>query len=95
MVVLKEYPAMARGNAAGRNPYEGYQRGYGLMFSDYVAEIMADPDYQQAISLAHERSVVIYNRLMNLYLLIRFFLPKLDLGHILEFGSWPLAPSLR
>jgi predicted O-methyltransferase YrrM len=31
---------------------------------------------------------------MNIYLLIRFFLPKLEFGHIVEFGSYKGASAM-
>ncbi len=88
-VILPEYPGLSEENLHGRNPYEGYQRGCGLKFNGLMQTIASDPAYQAAIALAHERSVVSHVRLMNIYLLIRFFLTRLDArGHILEFGSF-------
>lgn len=72
----------------GRSVYDGYQRGWGLEFGDLKARIQADPDYQQAISLASGRSVVALERTMNLFLLVKFFLPRLPFGHIVEYGPF-------
>lgn len=85
---LPEYPGVSRESTFGRNIYEGYQRGCGIMFGDLHDQIAKDPDFAEAYRLADGRTVVWRPRLMNLYLLIRFFLPKLDPGNIIEFGSF-------
>jgi hypothetical protein len=72
----------------GRNPFEGYVRGCGLQFGN-VSELCAqDPDFQTAMRLAEGRTVVAPARLMNIFLLLKFFLPKIARGHIVEFGSY-------
>jgi predicted O-methyltransferase YrrM len=86
-MILPEYD-LAKTAVNGRIVYEGYQRGNGLMFGDLIGQILAEEDYQEAFSLADGRTVVWQPRLMNLYLLIRFFLPRLNGGHIIEFGSF-------
>lgn len=86
-MILPEYD-LAKAPTGGRNVHEGYQRGLGLMYGNLVGQILQEEDFQQAFSLADERTVVWQPRLMNLYLLIRFFLPRLDRGHIIEFGSY-------
>lgn len=70
----------------GRNIRDGYLRGTGLAYGTLVQDIRADGDYQEALRLAAGRSICWEPRLMNLYLLIRFYLPKL--GDIVEFGSY-------
>ncbi|MFO1126413.1 MAG: TylF/MycF/NovP-related O-methyltransferase [Methylocystis sp.] len=72
----------------GRNVYEGYQRGWGLEYGDLKSHILADRDYQYAKSVAESRSVVSLERFMNLFLLVKFFLPRLPFGHIVEYGSF-------
>lgn len=72
----------------GRSPREGYQRGGCLKFFGPTEKIAEQPDFKEAISLARGRSIVGENRLMNLYLLIRFYLPRLQPGSIVEFGSY-------
>lgn len=81
-------PHIERGNLLGRSPYEGYQRGAGLRFTDLPQKISNELDYGEAFALADGRTVVSHIRLMNLYLLVRFFLPRLNHGHIIEFGSY-------
>lgn len=73
---------------SGRSVYEGYQRSWGLEFGDLKAQVLADPDYQLASSVAESRSVLLLERAMNLFLLVKFFLPRLPFGHIVEYGSF-------
>lgn len=72
----------------GRSPREGYQRGVGLKYQGLGEKIQQQPDFDQAGMLTWGRTVVTLPRLMNLYLLIRFYLSRLDFGHIIEFGSY-------
>jgi hypothetical protein len=72
----------------GRCVYEGYQRSWGLEFGDLKSKVLADPDYQHALQFAEGRSVLLLERMMNLFLLIKFFLPRLPFGHIVEYGSF-------
>ncbi|MBV9199566.1 MAG: class I SAM-dependent methyltransferase [Alphaproteobacteria bacterium] len=72
----------------GRNLYQGYQRGIGLGFSGLGARIALDPDFRRARALAGSRTIVGDANLANIFLLIKFFLPRLPFGHIVEFGSY-------
>ena len=72
----------------GRNVYEGYQRGWGLEFGNLRRDVAADKDYVNAFRYASGRSVAAIDRLMNLFLLVKFYLPKLPFGHIIEYGSY-------
>ena len=72
----------------GRSVYEGYQRSWGLEFGDLKSRVLADPDYQDAMSVAESRSVLLLERSINLFLLVKFFLPRLPFGHIVEYGSF-------
>lgn len=72
----------------GRNVYDGYQRGWGLEFGDLKARVSEDPDYRYAAGIANARSVLLLERMMNLFLLCKFFLPRLPHGHIVEYGSF-------
>lgn len=71
----------------GRRVYEGYQRGWGLEFGGLQEKIVHDPDYKAALRYAVGRSVLRADRLMNLFMLIKFYLPALPPGHIIEFGA--------
>jgi Macrocin-O-methyltransferase (TylF) len=81
-------PSVENSIRKGRNLYEGYQRGIGLAFSNLGARIAADPDFGRARTLAGSRTIVGDANLANIFLLIKFFLPRLPFGHIVEFGSY-------
>jgi hypothetical protein len=91
---LPEFTDMSRANRHGRNPFEGYQRGSGLKFRGLAEKVMGEPDFQEAFALAQSRSIVGGTRLINLYLLIRFYLPRLEHGHIIEFGSYRAGSAM-
>jgi hypothetical protein len=67
---------------------DGYQRGWGLQFSDLAAKAAADPLYQECLRLSDGRSIQGEMSRMNLYLIVRFYLEKLKPGNIIEFGSY-------
>lgn len=72
----------------GRNPREGYARGWGLQFGGLTEKIRADPVYRDAMRLAERRTIQAEACRMNLYLITRFQLHKLEAGDIIEFGSY-------
>lgn len=71
----------------GRNVREGYQRGGGLKFRHTADHVEADPDFQDAVNDVMGRCLVEEIRLKNLFLIFKFFLPKIP-GDIIEFGSY-------
>jgi predicted O-methyltransferase YrrM len=81
-------PSVENSVRKGRNLYEGYQRGIGLAFWNLGTRIVADPDFHRARALAGSRTIVDDTKLANIFLLIKFFLPRLPFGHIVEFGSY-------
>jgi SAM-dependent methyltransferase len=83
--LIPEPPASFR---HGRSVRDGYVRGVGLEYEGLDEKIEADPDYQHALGFALDRGLVTRHRLMNLFLLIKFYLPKIGFGHIVEFGSY-------
>jgi predicted O-methyltransferase YrrM len=76
------------GVVLGRVPKEGYQRGWGLQFSDLAERVQREPLFQHASSAAGIGSLMSAEKRMNIYLLMTRFLPKLDQRHIVEFGSF-------
>ena len=72
----------------GRNPHEGYSRGWGLQFGELVEKVRSDPIYQYGMQLARGRTIQAEQCRMNLYLILRFYLPKLGEGDIIEFGAY-------
>jgi predicted O-methyltransferase YrrM len=75
--------------AGGRNAREGYQRGWSLQFNPaFRQEIVDDAVFLRAFETAHNRTVVDIARLMNLFLIIRFFFNGLSSQNIVEFGTY-------
>ena len=72
----------------GRNVSHGYARGWGLQFSDLRELVRQDPLYQEATSLALGRTVVQDDNRMNIFLIMKYFIPDVPFGHIVEFGSY-------
>jgi hypothetical protein len=91
---LPEFTDVSRANRHGRNPFEGYQRGSGLKFRGLADKIRAEQDFQEAFALAQSRSIVGGMRLLNIYLLIRFYMPRLEHGHIIEFGAYRAGSAM-
>ena len=79
---------IAPGNRRGRCPLDGYVRGCGLQFGNISQLCQQDQDFIRAYQLARPRSAVSDLNLINLFMLVAFYLPKLQQGHIVEFGSW-------
>jgi predicted O-methyltransferase YrrM len=72
----------------GRNLHDGYRRAIGLGNTDLGGRIAADPDFRRARELAGSRTIVGESNLANIFLLMKFYLPRLASGHIIEFGSY-------
>lgn len=72
----------------GRNLHEGFFRSYGLHFGDFKNKINKDKLFQKALSLSKHKTIVGLERLMNIYLILTFFLDKIPKGHIVEFGAY-------
>lgn len=72
----------------GRSVRDGYTRGWGIQFGDLRRKVLSDPLYQEGVSLAAGRTILAEDNRINLYLLLKFFLPHQPLGHIVEFGSY-------
>jgi Macrocin-O-methyltransferase (TylF) len=85
---LPTFPNLSNVVRNGRRVYEGYQRGWGLEFGGLKEAITNDPDYKDALKYAAGRSVVTVERMMNLFMIIKFYMPALPFGHIIEFGSY-------
>ena len=72
----------------GRNISHGYARGWGLQFSDLREQVRQDPLYQEALALSKGRTIVAEDNRMNIFLIMKYFLPDIPFGHIVEFGSY-------
>lgn len=82
------FPGVPTGLANGRSVADGYARGWGLEFGDLRKRVLADPLYIEAMRLARGRTVQDKSRRANLFLLLKFCVPKLPQGDIVEFGSF-------
>jgi len=80
--------AMSGDSLHGRTLKDGYIRGCGLEFGNLGELCTADPLFAHAYGLTKHRTAVTDNNLRNLFLLIKFHLPRLPRGHIAEFGSY-------
>ncbi len=72
----------------GRSVYAGYQRGWGLQYGSLREQVLRDPLYRQCVKLTAGRSVQSELRRMNVFLLLKFYMPALEFGHVIEFGSY-------
>jgi hypothetical protein len=82
---------MARVVERGRCAYDGYQRGTGLAHGTLADQVWNDPLFRKALAVArtHEvRTMCTEARLMNLFLLIKFFLKDLSSQNIVEYGTF-------
>jgi predicted O-methyltransferase YrrM len=78
----------AKGIRKGRNPYEGYQRGWALNHPDSLAKIENEPLYKNAFNSIQIPSWITPPKRANLYLIITRFLTPLADRNIIEFGSY-------
>ncbi len=85
---LPDFPALEPGLRLGRSVKDGYARGWGIQFGTLRDDVRADPLYQKASKLGSGRSVVSEDNRINLYLICRFFLERLEPAHIVEFGAY-------
>jgi Macrocin-O-methyltransferase (TylF) len=72
----------------GRNVREGYQRAIGLKFGEVAKRVQADPLFVEALGHARGRSLLSLPKLMNIFLLLKLFVPRIPFGDIIEFGSF-------
>lgn len=72
----------------GRDILAGHFRGCRLEFADLVGQVLcSDPIFMAAMHAARERgSLLSDNKLANLYLILRYAMPKA--GQVFEFGSF-------
>ena len=82
------------GPRKGRVPRDGYLRACSLEFGNIPALCEKDLNFNAAMSIARDRTVVTPVRLMNLFMLMAFYLPKIAPGHIVEFGSYKGGSAL-
>ena len=84
----KKFDALDKSFRKGRNPFDGLVRGYGIDKANVEELCDADQDFNEAVNISWQRTYLHKSNYMNLYLLLRFYLPNINFGHILEFGSY-------
>lgn len=85
---LPEMRGIAPGIRKGRNVYEGYQRGWGIEFGPLRDRVREDPLYAAALAVSRDRTILMEDHRINLFLLIRFYLPNIERADIVEFGAF-------
>jgi SAM-dependent methyltransferase len=73
---------------SGRNLKDGYVRGCALQFGNMADLCAADALFAHARGLIRDRASITEHNLLNLFLIIKFYLARLPPGHIAEFGSF-------
>jgi predicted O-methyltransferase YrrM len=82
---------MSRVIDRGCCPYDGYQRGTGLAHGKLTEDVWNDPLFRKALAVARlhpVRTMCTEPRLMDLFLLIKFFLKDLPSQNIVEYGTF-------
>lgn len=79
---------MASNVVRGRNPAEGYARGWGLQFGGVSAALESDPLYRHAVALTGGRSIQSELKRKNIYLIMSNFMAGLESQDVIEFGSY-------
>lgn len=78
----------------GRSLYEGYQRGVGIEYGNVLSQVLRDPHFRRAHRAARQNNThVSIERLVNLYLIIRYFMPG-ESQNIIEYGSYSGGSAL-
>jgi predicted O-methyltransferase YrrM len=72
----------------GRAPHEGYQRGVGLEHGDLRAVLDGHPLYQEAARAAAGHTVMVGDKLKNLFLIVALYFDGLDSQNVIEFGCY-------
>lgn len=72
----------------GRDVGAGYARGWGLEYGPLAPEVRTDPTYAACVAAVRARSLLLDAKLQNLFLIIRYELPRFGTCRIAEFGSY-------
>jgi predicted O-methyltransferase YrrM len=82
---------MARVIERGRCAYDGYQRGSALAHGTLAEQVWNDPLFRRALAAARlpqVRTMCTEARLMNLFLVTKFFLGDLASQNVIEYGTY-------
>lgn len=72
----------------GRDVGAGYARGWGLEYGPLAAQVQADPTYAACVAAVRARSLLLDAKLQNIFLILRYELPRFGRCRIAEFGSY-------
>jgi hypothetical protein len=72
----------------GRDVGAGYARGWGLEYGPLAPQVQADPIYAACVAAVRARSLLLDAKLQNLFLILRYELPRFGHCRIAEFGSY-------
>jgi predicted O-methyltransferase YrrM len=78
----------------GREPREGYKRGWGLQFGDFAAMVDQEELFATSMTASAIRPLAMPMKLKNLYLVMTRYLPQLDSQNIIEFGAYQGGTAL-
>ena len=87
IIKFNELPAITAEYSRGRNVHEGYVRAFGLEFEELGQQIERDDDYRYCQDVCDGRAIIGPRNLYNIFLILKYFLPKVAAGNIVEFGS--------
>jgi hypothetical protein len=91
---IRSFPGVTSGIVKGRSIEDGYTRGWGLQYGDLLQKVLGDPLYIEGTRLIRGRSVQEVEKRANIFLLLKFYIPKLPPGDIIEFGSFRGASAI-
>lgn len=77
-----------------RNIHEGAKRGMCLQYWNLDQELMNDRLFKEAFAVCEGRSIVGLPKLMNIYLIMKYYLYKIPSGNIIEFGSYKCGSAM-
>lgn len=79
---------VAPGVRLGREPVEGYRRGWGLEYGNVSTLIEAEPLWRSCLSRTRVPTLITNAKRKNLYLLLTRYLPRLASRDVIEFGAY-------
>ncbi len=93
---IDEYrPMILEGVRDGINPFQGTQRAVGIADGILRGLVLRDPLFRQALAAMNGRSIVTIDRLINIFLILKFHLNSGCAGSdIVEFGSYMCGSAI-
>jgi hypothetical protein len=85
---------ISEGLRKGRSVRDGHAQGWRLQHGGLREKVLADQLYRQCLALAQERSALGEARRLNLFLLVRSYLPDMPVGDVVQFGAYRCANAI-